>query len=71
MMVIIKKMNYLNYIKDFSSILISFLNAKVLYKKLPVSEGRALIYQKLLLSNDIIDILELSKILKIHLKVII
>ena len=50
--------------KRFQFNIDQLLNAKVLYKKLPVSEGRALIYQKLLLSNDIIDILELSKILK-------
>jgi hypothetical protein len=40
------------------------LNAKDTYKQLPISEGRALIYQKLLLSNDIENILDLSQILK-------
>ena len=40
------------------------LNAEYIYKDLSISEGRALIYQKLLLSNDTDNILKLSKILK-------
>ncbi len=53
-----------NLYKRFQFNINQLLNAKDIYKQLPVSEGRALIYQKLLLSNDIENILDLSQILK-------
>ncbi len=53
-----------NLYKRFQFNINQLLNAKDIYKQLPISEGRALIYQKLLLSNDIENILDLSQILK-------
>ena len=53
-----------NLYKRFQFNINQLLNAKDTYKQLPISEGRALIYQKLLLSNDIENILDLSQILK-------
>ena len=53
-----------NLYKRFQFNINQLLNAKDIYKQLPIHEGRALIYQKLLLSNDIENILDLSQILK-------
>ena len=53
-----------NLYKRFQFNINQLLNAKDIYKQLPISEGRALIYQKLLLSNDVENILDLSQILK-------
>ena len=53
-----------NLYKRYQFNINQLLNAKNIYKQLPISEGRALIYQKLLLSNDIENILDLSQILK-------
>ena len=50
--------------KRFQFNINQLLNAKDFYKDLPLSEGRALIYQKLLLSNDPEKILEYSQLLK-------
>ena len=53
-----------NLYKRFQFNINQLLNAKDFYKDLPLSEGRALIYQKLLLSNDPENILEYSQLLK-------
>ena len=53
-----------NLYKRFQFNINQLLDAKDIYKQLPISEGRALIYQKLLLSNDVENILDLSQILK-------
>ena len=53
-----------NLYKRFQFNINQLLNAENIYKQLPISEGRALIYQKLLLSNDVENILDLSQILK-------
>ena len=53
-----------NLYKRFQFNINQLLNAKDIYKQLPIHEGRALIYQKLLLSNDVENILDLSQILK-------
>ncbi len=50
--------------KRFQFNINQLLNASNIYKDLPLSEGRALIYQKLLLSNNPEDILQFSQILK-------
>ena len=50
--------------KRFQFNINQLLNAKDFYKELPLSEGRALIYQKLLLSNDPEKILEYSQLLQ-------
>ncbi len=50
--------------KRFQFNINQLLNAKDFYKDLPLSEGRALIYQKLLLSNSPENILEYSQLLK-------
>ena len=53
-----------NLYKRFQFNINQLLNAENIYKQLPISEGRALIYQKLLLSTDVENILDLSQILK-------
>ena len=50
--------------KRFQFNIDQLLNAKENYKELQISKGRALIYQKILLTNNAEDILELSEILK-------
>ena len=50
--------------KRFQFNISQLLNAKIIYKSLPSIEARALIYQKILLESQIIEKLELLKILK-------
>ena len=49
-----------NLYKRFQFNINQLINAKEAFKSLPSYEGRALLYQKLLLSSDINEILELS-----------
>ena len=71
MIKIIQKKNYLIYIKDSNLILINFSMLKIEYKKLSKIEGRALIYQKILLESEMVEKLKLLRVLKNSLRMMI
>ena len=54
----------LNLYKRFQFNINQLINAKEIFKTLPSYEGRALLYQKLLLSSDVSEILDLSSLIK-------
>ena len=54
----------LNLYKRFQFNINQLINAKETFKTLPSYEGRALLYQKLLLSSDVTEILDLSSLIK-------